>query len=168
MPIVHFLTQTEGFRAVTERDQFENIFLPNLWHLQYFTQPQNAASGWPAVGCVWSPARHRRLGRRSHAPWKQQLPTAWGQRAALEKALSSLGCAQVLQIPPWSGLCTQSSSVPPGLGTPVLAGSGRLNQLCAAAGTPTAMSLPGGLTQNIPPLPGFSRILTGGRENQVG
>jgi len=30
MPIVHFLTQTEGFRAVTERDQFENIFLPNL------------------------------------------------------------------------------------------------------------------------------------------
>lgn len=45
----------------------------------------------------------------------------------------------------------------PGPGTPVLAGRGRLNQLCAAADTLPAMSLPGGVTQHVPPPRRFSR-----------
>lgn len=54
--------------------------------------------------------------------------------------------------------------MPPSLGAPVLAGRGRLNQLCAAADAPTAMSLPGGVTQHVRPLPELSRSLKGGRE----
>lgn len=90
-----FLTQTEGFKAITERYHFEKLFFPDLWHLLCFTQPQNTAGRRAGEGCVWSPAQRRRLGSRSRARWKQR-PTvaaapgsAWGPRAALEKALSS-------------------------------------------------------------------------------
>lgn len=72
----NFLTQTEGFGAVTERYNFEKIFFsPDLWHL-CFTWPQNAAGGRAAEGRVWSPVQHRRLGSHSCARRKQQLTVA--------------------------------------------------------------------------------------------
>lgn len=66
----------------------------------YLSSPQNFTMA--REGSAWSPAqyRHRDVARAN----PKQRPTvaaatAWGPRAVLEKALSSPGRAQALQIP---------------------------------------------------------------------